>query len=189
MEKRDEYDLTLVGLIRQGDRLALNTLFSLHYQRLCNFAFTFLNNREDAEECVADVFVTIWKCRERILIDKNVRAYLFVSVKNTAQAYLRNRSNAMESLDYLDLPSAETPLSRIEYEEIGNRITNAMHTLPPRCRRIFFMSRMEGYSYQEIATLLDLSVHTVENQIVKALKILRLRFTNLHSAEPAIPVT
>ena len=61
-------------------------------------------------------------------------------------------------------------------QEKINRIVN--QDLPEKCRAIFILSRMEGYTNPEIAKILDLSIRTVENQIYRALKILKAKLEN-----------
>jgi RNA polymerase sigma-70 factor (ECF subfamily) len=61
------------------------------------------------------------------------------------------------------------------HKELQEQITDAINTLPPKCRRVFQLSRFEDLTYREIATKLDVSVKTVENQMGKALRVLRER--------------
>lgn len=76
----EQNDMALFQRIRQDDRLALNTLFTMYYQQLCKFACSYNIAHEQAEEVVSDVFFTLWKNRERIEINVNVRAYLYIYV-------------------------------------------------------------------------------------------------------------
>ena len=72
----------------------------------------------------------------------------------------------------------ERPASaRVEMNEFQSILNEAINELPEKCRTIFQMSRFEELKYREIAEKLGLSVKTVENQMSKALKILRLELS------------
>ena len=72
-----------------------------------------------------------------------------------------------------DVAGAWDVSAQIESMELEEKINEALASLPEKCREIFELSRFEGLKYSEIATQLDISVKTVENQMSKALKILR----------------
>ncbi len=172
-----EHDLFLFTLIQQGDRLALNTLFARYYHNLCVFANTYLRNAEEAEEAVSDVFVTIWKTRKELKIDRNLKSYLYISVKNAALSTIRKRqpvfANVEDFLFETNLLDTHDPQQLLELMELESLLEKAIATLPPRCQQIFLMSRMESLSYKEISIIIGVAEKTVENQIVKALNLIR----------------
>jgi RNA polymerase sigma-70 factor (ECF subfamily) len=176
MIKLEDRDNGLFKCIRRGDRLALNTLFGLHYQNLCTFANTYLRNVEEAEECVADVFVNLWKSRKNLSIEKSFKSYLYTSVKYSAFAYLRKRIPAFEDIEDIqngiveDSAGPEQILLQAELEEEVDKI---IETLPSRCRQVFLMSRTDALSYKEISAILNISEKTIENHLAKAIQILR----------------
>jgi RNA polymerase sigma-70 factor, ECF subfamily len=163
--------------IQQDDRLALNTLFAQYYQKLCTFAYTFVKNSEEAEEIVADVFVTIWKNRHTLTIQTNLKAYLYTSVKNACLAFIKKRYPVLQNIEEVLLDTAlfdvNTPLQALELNEFDEYLHREIDKLPARCKQIFLMSRMEQLSYREIGEVLGIVEKTVENQLVKALSILR----------------
>ncbi|MBT1689261.1 RNA polymerase sigma-70 factor [Dawidia soli] len=172
-----EHDIALFQRIRADDRVALNALFAQYYQKLCGFAYTYLRNTDEAEEAVSDVFFTLWRHRHQLSIDKNLKAYLYTSVRHAALAVLRARRPALEDADdsglVETLADTRDPESALAYDELRQHIDAAVDTLPPRCRQIFLMSRMEALTYREISEVLGISEKTVENQLVKALGLLR----------------
>lgn len=133
-----------------------------------------LKTREDAEEAVADVFFNLWKYRHTIIIEKNVKSYLFISVRNACLSRLKKVSLAQEGLEAVENsihfsqhPDAEPLPDPLE------EVTQALKILPPRCRQIFILSKLEGMKYREISNVLQIAEKTVENQLVKALSLLR----------------
>ena len=86
----------------------------------------------------------------------------------------RNR-HAGQNLAHVAEPitKAATPLQLTEYKELEEYVNAAIEQLPTRCRQVFVLSRHEGKRYKEIAELMGISVKTVENQMLKALRVLR----------------
>jgi len=174
-EPSDEHTL-LFRRIQCDDRLALNTLFSLHYQGLCTFANSYLNNIEEAEESVADVFISLWKNRKSLTIKKNFKAYIYTAVRYSAFAFLRKRKPAFEDIDTIPDTKIEDPWGTeqvVHQSELERRVDQAIDTLPFRCRQVFLMSREDGLSYREISKILNISEKTIENHLARALQILR----------------
>ncbi|MBX2896849.1 MAG: RNA polymerase sigma-70 factor [Cyclobacteriaceae bacterium] len=187
-----DQDLELWKEIRKDNRLALNTLFAKYYQHLCVFANTYLKNPQEAEETVLEVFFNIWKQRESVVIHSNVKAYLFISTKNASLATIRRRqplfSNTEEILFSTNLLDGNDPENILITRELQLQIETAIDQLPPRCKQIFLMSRMESLSYREIAEILNVAEKTVENQIIKSLALIREYLRHNDSIEK-IPLT
>ena len=59
-------------------------------------------------------------------------------------------------------------------KEIENLLAQAIEHLPEKCRQVFILSRMNGLKHEEIATQLNISVHTVQNHIVTAIRKLKV---------------
>ena len=186
----NDFHRTLLRRIQDDDRLALNTLFAEYYQKLCGFAYTFLRNQEEAEECVADVFVNIWKSRKSLFIEKSVKAYLYTCVRNAVLAAIKKRNPLMDSIDALMVSPEYTNNTEQEilHAELQHEIEIAVESLPPRCKQVFLMSRIESLSYKTISEILGISEKTVENHLVKALAILRtsLAGSNRTNVAPAL---
>ena len=172
-----KHDIILFNRISNDDRLALNTLFSNYYKKLCTFASTYLHNEEEAEEIVADVFYHLWKNRHSLQIEKNVKSYLYVAVKHAALAALKKRRPEFDDMEEVmlltNLPDTASSENGLDYLELQQYVERAIDRLPMRCRQIFIMNRFDGLRYKEIGEILDISEKTVENQIVKALSIIR----------------
>lgn len=157
-----------------GNETAFEAVFREHYAVLCNYAYTFLRDRDEAEEIVQSVFLAFWEKRLALDIHTSIKAYLFSMVRNASLNTLTRKKMkekyAQEKLQHSDVAESNQP---VESEELAQRISAALQKLPEQCRVIFTMSRFEELKYAEIAAELNLSVKTVENQIGKALKIMR----------------
>jgi len=166
----------LIRLIRNGDDTAFEKLFRLFYERLCRYASQMLDSPESAEEVVQDVFVTVWENRAKLELQVGIKPYLYRSVHNRCLNNIRHlQVRAQHKTVVMSMPSAElsegTP--QLETKELQSRIAAALEKLPEECRKVFKLSRYEELSYREIADFLEISVKTVENQMGKALKIMR----------------
>ena len=164
--------------IRIGDELAFELLFRKYYLRLCAFANKYLNDFEEAREVVQEVFIKIWEGREDINPEESLCSYLFKITSNRCINRLRHKKVESKYIEIYKLVYVEnreiSPIESLLADEQNDKINFALKKIPPKCRKIFDLSRVEGLRYSEIATTLSISVKTVEAQMSKALKILRV---------------
>lgn len=160
--------------IREGNRVCFQTVFSDHYDRLCQYAFTILRDMDEAEDLVQSMFVKWWERREEIQINQTIKAYLFKSIYNLCINQLEHRQVKRRHLDHATHEwSGAKQAPEVFSQELEESINAAIDQLPQQCKIIFKMSRYDELRYAEIANKLGISPNTVENQISKALKILR----------------
>jgi RNA polymerase sigma-70 factor (ECF subfamily) len=149
-------------------------LFKQYYQPLVNYCFTLVKDRDDAEDIVQQTFASIWQKKEELDIQTSVKSYLYRAVHNAGLNKIKqNKVRASYASDAQYTMSMYTTHEPAEPDELKEKISAAIDQLPEQCGKIFRMSRFEEMKYQEIADTLGLSVKTVENQMGKALKILR----------------
>lgn len=166
--------------IRNNNPRGLEWLFKEYYGFLVRTAFYITNDQEVAEDLSQDVFVKIWEKRNNLPEIQNIKAYLTRIVRNTALDYVeRNHSQSINLANYLYFEDQITELTQEQNDNLGKEISAAIAKLPPRCRLIFSMNRLEGLTNDEIASYLDISKRTVETQISKALKIIRNELTDV----------
>ena len=166
-------NIQLFQRIKENDQSALECLFEMYYYRLCDFAFQYVGSVDLAEEVVSDVFLKIWKNRHKMEINTNFKAYIYTATRNQALNYLEKEKRDFESLDDImhGKPSDDYhPDEELIFQELENHIEVLINKLPPRRKVIFKLSRVEGFTYLEIADILSISIHTVQNQMVKAVK-------------------
>ncbi|RZL15671.1 MAG: RNA polymerase sigma-70 factor [Pedobacter sp.] len=155
---------------------SFETIFKQHYAMLCARAWRFVQDKDIAEDIVQDVFYNLWKKRDELHIHTSIASYLHATTVNFALNYLKkrqsgsNRDNFFQSETYRETNSTE---DYIFAKETNREIDLALSKLPEACRAVFVLSRFENLSYKAIALQLNISVKTVENQIGKALKIMR----------------
>lgn len=157
--------------------------FETHYPRLCQIAFGYVACREDAEDIVQELFVGIWNREADLMPEKDFAAYITTAVKNSCISFLRKKQDSTVSID--DHPAAASTLPDEEHDPSApspeELLNEALSQLPPKCREIFLMAKQKGMKYKEIAAALELSEKTIENQMTKAIKLLR-EFVSRHGA-------
>jgi RNA polymerase sigma-70 factor, ECF subfamily len=160
-------------IVHISDDQIFESLFRTHYDELVHFALSYISNEDDAEEIVQQLFVTLWS-QTTIEINTSVKSYLMGSVRNRCLNHLRHEKVKASHATHHQIthPNASN-IDFLELEELKEAIEAALNKLPAKCRQIFNLSRYEGKKYQEIADHLHLSIKTVENQMSKALKLLR----------------
>lgn len=182
MQQFPEHDEAYyINEIRAGNRAAFDKVFLLYFKKLHAYAYSFVKDQEMAEEMVQNVFFRLWQKKEQLKPDGYLRAFLYRSVYNESISYLRRqkvRSSFAEQYTH-ELKNEHGNLSEeIAATELEQRIHEAINELPEKCAEIFRMSRMDQLRYQQIADVLHISVKTVENQMGKALKLLRVKLAD-----------
>lgn len=159
--------------MRDADLEKFEFLFRNIHPSLVHYSNYLVDNPNDAREIVNDVFVSVWKKRHRLNLDESLKSYLFQSVKNKSINHIKKKKSIHVPLFDMDKKSSFTADSLLLEKEQQQLIINILESLPPRCRQVFVLSRIDQLSYNQIAELMDISVKTVEVQISKALKIFR----------------
>lgn len=165
--------------IASGDRAAFEALFRLHYRPLCAFALGYLKDSDRAEDLVQDLFFRLWLDREKLVINTSVKAYLYASVRNRCLNAVKAGAKVRALNEEVDDRIGEEERSEDEHTERIARVQAAIEALPEERRKVFKLSRYEGLKYHEIAERLGISVKTVENQMGKALRSLRVDLSDL----------
>lgn len=173
MEKIDYK--TDVEALRQSNRQVFDALFRTHYEPLCNYACAMLKGEMDtAEDIVQDCFFKLWEKREALEISYSIKSYLYKMVHNACLNRIRSEKvqnqYKQHNIVWLEANSSVAIDTSFDMRE---NIKKAMDELPKQCRLIFELNRFEELKYREIAEQLDISIKTVENQMGKALRILR----------------
>jgi RNA polymerase sigma-70 factor (ECF subfamily) len=160
----------------KGDIAAFEKIYRSYVKELCSFAAYYVKSYDAAEDIVQNLFLQLWERRETIRIEGLLKTYLFTSARNLSLNFLKHRTIDQKSSDtyskLFSIPSA-TPHEIAEHQELDALITQALERIPERCRIVFILSRYFNMKYAEIAETLEISIKTVDAQMVKATKSLR----------------
>lgn len=167
-------ELRLAELQHTNAEAFMEALFRAYYRPLGNVVFRVVQDRAVAEDLVQDVLLNVWKNRDTLRITSTYQAYLYRACLNAAvrHAERHKRQVAWDDAGLPD-PGRNTTDEHLHGQEAAAAVAAAMATLPPQCRAVFVLSREEGLSYQQIAEALEVAPKTVENQMGKALRLLR----------------
>jgi RNA polymerase sigma-70 factor (ECF subfamily) len=172
--KADE--INLIKAIHAGDENALKTIYRYYYQKLCVYMLNFTTDRNLAEDVVQDTFLKFWDKRASLKLDGSISAYLYRITHNNFIDNYRKAKRWDQELENFRLASLSQLIDDDNEDLFDQRLVmvqEAIAQLPERCKEIFLMSKEKGLRYQQIADELDISIKTVENQIGKALQLIR----------------
>jgi RNA polymerase sigma-70 factor (family 1) len=174
-----EYQLynneTLLNLLAKSDELAFTEIYDRFWKKLFAIAYNRLKEKPEAEDIVHDVFASLWANRNKVNVE-SLENYLAVSAKYMVLSKIKKKererifNNASQQAPVFEL----TIESSLHYKYILEIVKNEVEKLPEKCRLIFKYSRNDGMPVKQIAKELSISPKTVENQLNKALKQLRL---------------
>ena len=145
-------------------------VYEENFDRLFFFALKYTKSEELAKDVVSDVFLNLWKSRDRFSEIRQLESYLYISVKNEAIHVLSKNFNhssldaekEIKSIDQVD------PQELLQEKELLKEIDRTVEQLPDQCRLIFDMAKNRQMKYKEIAEELGVSVSTVRMQLIKA---------------------
>jgi RNA polymerase sigma-70 factor (ECF subfamily) len=175
--KDNKSNTNLVKLLKKGDMAAFDSIYNKYCHKLHEFVLTYLKQKEDAEGIVQEVFIKIWESRGKIDIYSSFESFLFTIAYNSTMSLLRKRVSEKKSKEYLKSlqrnVNAEQLIDEIQYKELKDKVQSLLEQLTPRQKEIYFLSREEGLTHEEIAQKLNISESTVNNHLVTILKFLR----------------
>lgn len=170
-------EIIWLAALREGSEKALQSIFDQHYPLLLGDIYRILPDEDTCKDLAQEVFVELWRKRSELEIHTSLRAYLRRAAVNRALNHLKvQRRTVLDDAEkFADAPdNSEQELSIQENQEkMEKALFAAIETLPEKCRAVFSLSRFENLSHKEIAEKLGISVKTIENQITKAMKVLR----------------
>lgn len=159
-----------------SDESSFEQLFEKYWERLYNICFHYLLDSDIAAELVQDIFRSIWERRDTLLVKTSMENYLVRAARLKAFEHLRNVSiqkRNFEEVGYLSVGSDNYTENQVYYDALSEKVSNVVSELPPQCQKVYRLSREQGMNNRQIALSLDISEKTVENQITRALRVLR----------------
>ncbi|MGB7395816.1 MAG: RNA polymerase sigma-70 factor [Pricia sp.] len=170
-------DLEAVKALRNGDRLAFRYLFNKYYDRLVAYITTYTHDKWLSEDIVQQAFINLWNDKLKLDERKSPKAYLYAIAYNQ---YIDTVKGAKKREKLLDQVWERALRDKIEedteiMEKRIRKMKQIIEALPPRCKEIIQMNKMQGIKYNEIAEQLGVSIKTVESQM-------RIAFTKIREA-------
>lgn len=159
----------------QGDRLAFKEVYNHFHDALYYFSFKLLGDVEAAKDVVEETFVKLWKRHANFETADNIKAFLFIAVRNACFDHLKKtkRKEKFQMQFSMQLQEVENNEELLIQTELLNLIYRESAALPEKCKEIFQLSYLQGLENEEIANQLDISTHTVRTQKRRAIIFLR----------------
>lgn len=176
--KKDNFNIDgLTKRISKSDEPAFRIIFEHYYPRLLNYAFVIIKNHESAEDIVLEVLHSVWERRSKISNIDNLSTYLYTCTKNKTLDYHKKQSRLInvgfDDCQYEEYVTHLNPEIRLINKELIEIIDQAILSLPEKTRMVYRLIKEEGMKYQEAAELLGVSVKTINNQLLSAMKEIR----------------
>ena len=168
--------------IKNSDKIAFQKLFYEFHDTLFRFVAYRVQDGEIAKDITQETFLRVWKTRSKLKPNKSFFSLIARISTNLCYDHFRHievrqrheSTIPINSESHYDNPESNTLADSLE-EQIQKVVNNE---LPEKCRHVFILSRIEGLSNTDIAETLDISIRTVENQIYRAIKILKKNLKN-----------
>ena len=180
MKKAFINDKEFISSLKRGDSKGYQFLVTSYYQKLCVYANSLTNDLHLAEDIVQNVFMSIWKNRNKLKEEFVIKSYLYKSVYNEfIDQYRKNKKvlvldkKYIDALTYFVEEEDEKSLEKLIYI-----VKKEIDKLPPKCKQTFLLSKEEGLTNLEISQYLNISIKSVEAHITKAFSVLRKSIGN-----------
>lgn len=170
-------DEDLLHCLKNDDTQAFTEIYKRYQTLLYIYAYKKIENKMEARDLVQDILLNLWSKRKNIHINSSLKSYLYTSTRNKVLdiiAHSKIENKYIESLQNIINQQACTDHS-IREKELQELINKEIQGMPPRMKEIFLLSRSEWLTNAQIAKNLSISQSTVETQIKRALKLLRMR--------------
>ncbi|UBM59924.1 sigma-70 family RNA polymerase sigma factor [Marinilongibacter aquaticus] len=177
-------DVELASLLRKGSTAAFEAIYLRYWEKLYAFIFRNLESREESEEILQDIMLSLWSNKSSAEIN-NLGVYLFIAARNQINKFIRREINQRKYREFQIMSRLEevVPIDRhLEEAEFKAQLEKVLASMPEKTAQIFKMSKIENFPVREIAKEMDLSEKAIEYHITKSMKIIRNTFKGLHSA-------
>lgn len=164
-----------------GDNDSYSWIYNTFVQDIYRYGLRFTSNKEIIQDCIQEVFTTLYKNRDRLITPENIKVYLFVSLKNNLIRTIYKESvynhDLSEDIEFSLEPTVEDEfISNEQYINQQKRIKEILTLLSPRQREIIYYRYIQELSMDEICTLMDLNYQSAQNLIQRSLKKMRATY-------------
>ena len=167
----NEDDSVLIHKVISGDREAFKQLYALYHKRIFAYLLKILSDKETAEEVLNDVMFEVWRSAANFKGQSKLATWIFGIAHNKAMNALR-KTKGKEFSELEEIESKENPQTEVEKKNLGQKIKNALTHLSEEHRAVIELTFYHGFSYAEIAEIVDCPVNTVKTRMFHAKRLL-----------------
>jgi len=162
--------------ISEGDEAAFSICYAEYGRMLMPFLIRLVGSQDSAEEIIQEVFLKVWLHRDRLAEVESPKSWLFRVAANAARNWLKKKMRIEQQVHTQPSEAARDLVTeRLDMRAVFHLVQATIQSFPPQRKLIYQMSREEGLKPAEIADRLQLSVSTVKNTLLSALKAIRER--------------
>lgn len=177
MLQDSSHDIAIWNTFRLGDKNAYAEIYERHFDSLYSYGKRFMADQTQVEDAIQELFITLWRTRERLSPVDNIKFYLFLCLRRDIRR-INEKEKAVEKVDFESFlilhnhPAYEYSPADTE-KELTNKMVAILQNLPKRQLEAITLRYYENFSVAEIASLMDISEKTVRNTLHNSLTLLR----------------
>ncbi|MCP3933429.1 MAG: RNA polymerase sigma-70 factor [Bacteroidetes bacterium] len=168
-------NITILKL-KNGDVNSFDYLFRKYNKRIYSFSLSYLKKKEEAEDIVQQVFLTLWQSRKNLKEQHDIQSYLYTVTFNAIKKRFRKltrEKNHLENYFQLIDKDGSLPDTEAEYNNLIKLLEKLIDLLPSRQKEVFVLNKKEDLTIEEISEKLKISKRTVENHLFRAKAFLK----------------
>jgi len=168
---------------KRGKERAFNFYFNAYYPKIVGFCIQFLKDEDKSRSIAQEAFINLWKYKETINTNAGIKSFLYTCAKSKCLNVLRHEAVKQKSNNII-LHNFENQLNieilesfkfdSVTLSELETKINFCIENLPEPTKTIFIKKRIENLKNAEIASILNLSIKSIEAHMTKALKYFRI---------------
>jgi len=159
--------------LKKKDKKAFQQVFEAYYSHLVSYSYNFTYDQSVSEDLVQEAFIYLWENIHLLKIEKSLKAYLFVMVRNRSLNHLKklkiiDTSYLIDISMLLSIDVQEEVLSEMEFEQLSLKAKEILNCLPEKMKEIYKLKVMHNLNYKDIAEEMGISINTVKTQLRRA---------------------
>ncbi len=165
---------------QSGDKDALSGIFLSYHDDLFRYGLKLSGNQDVVEDCIQDLFLKLWKNRQRLKQVEHIKSYLLRSLRNHLHDSLELSQNNTTSIENTDENIFQVEYSPEDFlinsqvsEETRNRVIEALNQLTPRQREAIYLRYFEEMDFETIAHVMEMNIQSVRNTIFRGMQVMR----------------
>jgi RNA polymerase sigma-70 factor (ECF subfamily) len=167
---------TILCLVAKGDENAFQELYENYRNKVFYIAWKLLRSKDNAEDVLQEIFIKIWTHKEKLPDIENFNAYLNTLIRNHIYNCLRkqaNEENFILEAAKQDINDSNLTFDTVLLHELQHKLQSAVYQLSPQQKRVFELSRLEGFTHKEIAEMMNISKETVKKHMMEASRLVK----------------
>jgi len=169
-------DQELMDLLKVDPDAAVVEIYNRYWSLLLDTAYRRLKSREESEEVVQEIFISLYLRRNELHITSTLEGFLKNALKNKVLNFFRHqmrKERYVQLVESIPVGQSNEIEEQLHNRDLARQIKEATQRLPEKCREVFILSKIEHQSNSNIAEKLGISVSTVEKHISRGMKLMR----------------